>query len=84
VTGRHAGEDAPREVLKTSEVARLLGINRTTVLSWAYRGLFDYTTTPGGQRRFFRDQIEAYLAAQYDGPADGSRRGDRRASRGDG
>ena len=59
--------DRPPEVLKTSEVARLLGVTRSTVLSWAYRGLFDYTTTPGGQLRFFRRQVEAFLAAAHDG-----------------
>jgi excisionase family DNA binding protein len=44
-------------------VARMLGVTRSTVLSWAYRGLLDYATTPGGQLRFYRDQVEALLAA---------------------
>jgi excisionase family DNA binding protein len=57
-----AGVSGPPELLKTSEVARLLGVTRSTVLSWAYRGLLDYATTPGGQLRFHRNQIEAILA----------------------
>jgi excisionase family DNA binding protein len=68
VTGRPDPGDGPPEMLKTSEAARLLGVSRSTVLSWAYRGLFDYTTTPGGQRRFFREQVEAFVARQYDRP----------------
>jgi excisionase family DNA binding protein len=50
-------------LLKTSEVARLLGVTRSTVLSWAYRGLLDYATTPGGHLRLYRRQVEALLTA---------------------
>ncbi|GAA2421492.1 hypothetical protein GCM10010191_36240 [Actinomadura vinacea] len=53
--------DGPPEVLKTGEVARMLGVSPSTVQSWAYRGLLDYTRTPGGQLRFYRHQIEAIL-----------------------
>ena len=66
MTGRPARERGLPELLKTSEVAGLLGVTRSTVLSWAYRGLLDYATTPGGQLRFYRDQIEAVLAAGQD------------------
>jgi excisionase family DNA binding protein len=57
-------DETPTELLKTSEVARLLGVTRSTVLSWAYRGFLTYATTPGGHRRFHRDQIHALLAAE--------------------
>jgi excisionase family DNA binding protein len=63
VTDRPAGEDKALELLKSSEVARLLGVTRSTVLSWAYRGLLDYATTPGGHLRFFRDQVETIRTA---------------------
>jgi excisionase family DNA binding protein len=66
VTGRPPDQDGPPELLKTSEVARLLGVTRSTVLSWAYRGLLDHATTPGGQLRFHRDQIETLLATGHD------------------
>jgi excisionase family DNA binding protein len=66
MTDPPAGEDKAPELLKTSEVTRLLGVTRSTVLSWAYRGLLEYATTPGGQLRFFRDQVEALLAAGQD------------------
>jgi excisionase family DNA binding protein len=67
VTGRRPHQDPP-ELLKTSEVARLLGVTRSTVLSWAYRGFLDYTTTPGGHLRFHRDQVQALLTAGTDPP----------------
>ena len=53
----------PPELLKTSEVARLLGVSRSTVLSWAYRGLLTYARTPSGQLRFYRQQVETMRAA---------------------
>jgi excisionase family DNA binding protein len=81
VTGRDVVDGAPPEVLRTSEVARLLGVSRSTVLSWAYRGLFDYITTPGGQRRFYRDQVEAYLATQNGRPVGPEQRPARRCNR---
>lgn len=40
----------------------MLGVARSTLLSWAYRGFLDYATTPGGQRRFYRAQIEELQA----------------------
>jgi excisionase family DNA binding protein len=66
VTGRPAGEGGAPELLKTSDVTRLLGVTRSTVLSWAHRGLLDHATTPGGHLRFFRDQVAALLAAGQD------------------
>jgi excisionase family DNA binding protein len=50
------------ELLTTAEVARLFRVARSTVTSWAYRGLLPYTTTPTGQLRFYRDSVERRLA----------------------
>lgn len=74
MTGQRPPQDDPPELLKTSEVARLLGVARSTVLSWAYRGFLDYTTTPGGHLRFHHDQVQALLTAGSDPP--GSRPSD--------
>ena len=59
----NGNDDTPVELLKTSEVARLLGVTRSTVLSWAYRGFLAYASTPGGHLRFRRDQIDALRTA---------------------
>jgi predicted site-specific integrase-resolvase len=55
-------EGNPLELLTTAEVARLFRVARSTVTSWAYRGLLPYTTTPTGHLRFYRVSIERRLA----------------------
>jgi hypothetical protein len=62
VTGEHTREDEPAELLTTAEVAGLFRVARSTVISWAYRGLLPYTTTPTGHLRFYRASIERRLA----------------------
>lgn len=52
----------PPELLTTIEVARLFRVARSTVISWAYRGLLPHTTTPTGHLRFHRETIEQMLA----------------------
>jgi excisionase family DNA binding protein len=53
------------ELLTTREVARLFRVTRSTVTSWAYRGLLPYTTTPTGHLRFYRASIERRLAERH-------------------
>ncbi len=52
--------DAPL-AYTTREVAQLLGVSTTTVRSWADEGLLESYRTPGGQRRFSREQIDRFL-----------------------
>jgi excisionase family DNA binding protein len=60
------------QLLTTREVARLFRVARSTVTSWAYRGLLPYTTTPTGHLRFYRSSIERRLAERRDsGPDEG-------------
>jgi predicted site-specific integrase-resolvase len=54
--------DREPELLTSAEVARLFRVARSTVISWAYRGLLPYTTTPTGHLRFHRASIERRLA----------------------
>lgn len=76
--------DEPPELLKTSEVATMLGVARSTVLSWAYRGLLDYTSTPSGQRRFYRRQVEELRASRLTERTSPSREGRQRRDDGSG
>ncbi|MEV5710278.1 helix-turn-helix domain-containing protein [Actinoallomurus sp. NPDC052274] len=57
-----AEDEGPAALLKTAEVARLFRVSRSTVTSWAYRGLIPYTKTPTGHLRFYRASIEQRLA----------------------
>lgn len=61
------GGGGPAELLTTAEVARLFRVARSTVISWAYRGLLPYTATPTGQLRFYRSSVERQLAERRGG-----------------
>ncbi len=47
--------------LSTSQAARELGVSLGTVRRWADLGHLKASRTPGGQRRFSREQIEEFL-----------------------
>jgi len=39
------------------EVARIFGIDPSTVRAWGDKGKLEMIKTPGGHRRFYRDQV---------------------------
>jgi len=49
--------------LTTSQAARELGVSLSTVRRWTDMGYLSSYRTPGGQRRFSREQIDAFLAS---------------------
>ena len=49
--------------LTTSQVARELGVSLGTVRRWADLGYLQTYRTPGGQRRFNKDQIAAFVSS---------------------
>jgi excisionase family DNA binding protein len=49
------------ELLTTSEVARIFKVARSTVVGWAARGLIEYTRTPTGRFRFYRESVDRLL-----------------------
>jgi len=51
--------------------ARELGVSLSTVRRWSDLGYLRSYRTPGGQRRFSREQIESFLASleRTNGPA---------------
>ena len=56
-------EDEP--LMKTSEVARLAGVDRSTVTKWVHAGQLKYEyVTPGGHYRFRRDVVDELLQKQ--------------------
>jgi excisionase family DNA binding protein len=48
--------------LSTSQAAQALGVSLGTIRRWSDMGYLESYRTPGGQRRFSSDQIEAFLA----------------------
>jgi len=62
--------------LSTSQAARALGVSLGTIRRWSDMGYLDSYRTPGGQRRFSSEQIEAFVSSL----AQGSERRDERAA----
>ena len=55
--------DLPRLALSVSQVADRLGVSIGTVRRWADAGYLEGFRTPGGQRRFNSEQVEAFVAS---------------------
>lgn len=56
--------------LSASQAARLLGVSVSTVRRWSDAGALPSYRTPGGQRRFSREQIDAFLESLQQGDRD--------------
>jgi len=52
-----------RRVLRSSEVAEMFAVSEYTIGRWADAGLIPSFRTPGGQRRFYADDIANAIAA---------------------
>ncbi len=52
-----------RLALSTSQVARRLGVSVGTVRRWSDDGHLRAYRTPGGQRRFSAEQVDAFIAS---------------------
>lgn len=64
-----------RLALSTSQAARELGVSLGTVRRWADMGHLRAYRTPGGQRRFSAEQIEAFVASlEEQGPPPAARK----------
>jgi excisionase family DNA binding protein len=50
-------------VFTSSQAARYLGVSLATVRRWADAGHLSCYRTPGGQRRFSREQLDRFLAS---------------------
>jgi len=57
----HHTTPEPRLGLSISEAARVLGVSLSTVRRWSDAGVLPSYRTPGGQRRYSRDQLETFL-----------------------
>ncbi len=54
--------------LSTSQAARALGVSLGTIRRWSDMGYLESYRTPGGQRRFSREQIDQFIGSlQRDG-----------------
>ena len=51
----------PRLAMTVSQAAEELGVSIATVRRWSNAGHLDAYRTPGGQRRFTQEQLDAFL-----------------------
>jgi len=58
-----------RLVFTSSQAARYLGVSLATIRRWTDAGHVSCYRTPGGQRRFSREQLDDFIATLHrDGP----------------
>ena len=50
--------------LTPAEVAEMFHVNPKTVTRWAASGRLSFIRTPGGQRRYLADEIQAFLSEE--------------------
>lgn len=54
-------DTSPPLALTVSQAAAELGVSIATVRRWSNAGHLDGYRTPGGQRRFTQEQLDAFL-----------------------
>jgi len=52
-------------VFTSSQAARYLGVSLATIRRWTDAGHVSCYRTPGGQRRFSRDQLDEFIASMH-------------------
>jgi excisionase family DNA binding protein len=57
--------DERQLVFTSSEAARYLGISLATIRRWTDAGHVSCYRTPGGQRRFSREQLDDFIASMH-------------------
>ena len=53
----------------SSQAAHYLGVSLATIRRWTDAGHIDCYRTPGGQRRFSRDQLDGFIASLQGAPS---------------
>jgi excisionase family DNA binding protein len=61
--GEKMGRD--KDLLKPGEVAELFRVDSKTVTRWAQTGKIGSLKTPGGHRRLLRNEVEAWMDANF-------------------
>ncbi|HEX3909503.1 MAG TPA: helix-turn-helix domain-containing protein [Solirubrobacteraceae bacterium] len=70
-------------VFTSSQAASYLGISLATIRRWTDAGHISCYRTPGGQRRFARQQLDEFMTSMHrDGPAEHAHRDEPVVSRG--
>lgn len=54
-------QDPADQMLTPAQAAAMFGVTVKTMTRWANRGQITHIRTPGGQRRYRRGDLEAFL-----------------------
>lgn len=54
-------------VFTSSQAARYLGVSLATIRRWTDAGHISCYRTPGGQRRFSREQLDSFISSMHRG-----------------
>ena len=69
--------NARQLVFTSSQAARYLGVSLATIRRWTDSGHISCYRTPGGQRRFARDQLDDFITSMsQEGPVQQARTGE--------
>jgi excisionase family DNA binding protein len=52
-------------IFTSSQAARYLGVSLATVRRWTDAGHVSCYRTPGGQRRFSREQLDSFMSSMH-------------------
>jgi excisionase family DNA binding protein len=63
MTPRSAGGPQTQLAFTSSQAASYLGVSLATVRRWSNKGHLRGYRTPGGQRRFSREQLDVFLSS---------------------
>jgi excisionase family DNA binding protein len=66
-TASHSPGNARQLVFTSSQAAVYLGVSLATVRRWTDAGHISCYRTPGGQRRFSRQQLDRFIASMEQG-----------------
>jgi len=59
--------DERQLVFTSSQAARYLGVSLATIRRWTDAGHISCYRTPGGQRRFSKDQLDGFIVSLQSG-----------------
>jgi excisionase family DNA binding protein len=61
-------ENEHQLVFTSSQAARYVGVSLATIRRWTDAGHISCYRTPGGQRRFSRDQLDDFMSSMHRDP----------------
>jgi excisionase family DNA binding protein len=68
-----AQRDTEARLLNVGDAAAYVGVSASSLRNWANQGLLPVYRTPGGQRRFTREDLDGFMHSMREQPLAGRR-----------